>query len=271
MTWTMSARVIKNHVKEGLRLADEYGIPQVVKDFIATHHGNSRVEYFYRQALAEAKDLSEIDETAFKYPGPKPHTKETGILMICESIEAAVRSIKEPDIIKIEEMIDRIIKKKLDEGQLDECPLTLDELRRIKGEVNGTTGMLPILRGIFHIRIEYPEEQNKPAQFSRSKLMNKINVYDDSGNLGLNERISRKIAKYVLKSENNIEYAISIIFGSKELLRNLKQKYFNIERTTDVIAFRINDYDENNIEGEIYICPQVAQENADIYKVCIKK
>ncbi len=164
VTWTMSAKVIRNHVKEGLRLANEYGIPKIVQDFIATHHGSTRVEYFYRQALAEVKDPSEIDENAFRYPGPKPHTKETGILMICESIEAAVRSIKDPDIVKIEDMIDRITKKKLDDGQLDECPLTLDELRRIKGTVNGKTGMLPILRGIFHIRIEYPEEQPKASR-----------------------------------------------------------------------------------------------------------
>ena len=163
MTLTMSAKVIRNHVREGLALADEFGIPEVVKDFIATHHGTTRVEYFYRQALAEARDPSEIDETVFRYPGPKPRTRETGILMICESIEAAVRSLKKPDIVKVEEMIDRIIKKKLDEGQLDECPLTLDELRRIKGTVNGTTGMLPILRGIFHIRIEYPEEKGKQS------------------------------------------------------------------------------------------------------------
>jgi len=164
VTWTMSAKVIRNHVKEGLRLANEYGLPKVVQDFIATHHGNTRVEYFYRQALAEVKDPSEIDENAFRYPGPKPQNKETGILMICESIEAAVRSIKEPDIVKVEDMIDRITKKKLDDGQLDECPLTLDELRRIKGTVNGNTGMLPILRGIFHIRIEYPEEQPKASR-----------------------------------------------------------------------------------------------------------
>ncbi len=164
VTWTMSVKVIRNHVKEGLRLANEYRLPKVIQDFISTHHGNTRVEYFYRQALAEVKDPSEIDENAFRYPGPKPHTKETGILMVCESIEAAVRSIKDPDIVKIEDMIDRITKKKLEDGQLDECPLTLDELRRIKGTVNGQTGMLPILRGIFHIRIEYPEERPKATR-----------------------------------------------------------------------------------------------------------
>ncbi len=166
VTWTMSAKVIRNHVKEGLRLANEYGLPKAVQDFIATHHGSTRVEYFYRQALAEVEDPSQIDENAFRYPGPKPQTKETGILMICESIEAAVRSIKEPDIVKVEDMIDRVTKSKLDAGQLDECPLTLDELRRIKGTVNGNTGMLPILRGIFHIRIEYPEEQHKATRSS---------------------------------------------------------------------------------------------------------
>jgi len=166
VTWTMSAKVIRNHVKEGLRLANEYGLPKAIQDFIATHHGSTRVEYFYRQALAEVEDPSQIDENAFRYPGPKPQTKETGILMICESIEAAVRSIKEPDIVKVEDMIDRITKSKLDNGQLDECPLTMDELRRIKGTVNGTTGMLPILRGIFHIRIEYPEEQHKATRSS---------------------------------------------------------------------------------------------------------
>ena len=76
----------------------------------------------------------------------------------CEAIEAAVRSIKEPDILKIEAMIDKIINQRIEDGQLSECPLTLDELRKIKGTVDGTTGMLPVLRGIYHIRVEYPDD-----------------------------------------------------------------------------------------------------------------
>ncbi len=83
--------------------------------------------------------------------------------MLCEAIEAAVRSIKEPDVFKIEEMIEKIFKKRLDDGQLDECPLTIDDLRRIKGEIDGQTGMLPVLRGIYHIRIEYPEDRSAEA------------------------------------------------------------------------------------------------------------
>ena len=161
ITATMSSRIIKAHVKEGLKLAKEYGLPKVVSDFIPMHHGTTRVEYFYQMALQQAeKDKSKVDESAFRYPGPKPNTKETGILMLCEAIEAAVRSIKEPDIRKIEAMIDKIIAQRIEDGQLSECPLTLDELRKIKGKVDGTSGMLPVLRGIYHIRVEYPDDTN---------------------------------------------------------------------------------------------------------------
>ena len=159
ITPTMSARIIRAHVKEGLKLAKEYGLPKIVSDFIPMHHGTTRVEYFYRMALEQAEqDKTVVDESAFRYPGPKPNTKETGILMLCEAIEAAVRSIKEPDILKIETMIDKIINQRIEDGQLSECPLTLDELRKIKGTVDGTSGMLPVLRGIYHIRVEYPDD-----------------------------------------------------------------------------------------------------------------
>jgi membrane-associated HD superfamily phosphohydrolase len=89
--------------------------------------------------------------------------------MICEAVEAAVRSIKNPDVMKIEAMIDKIIKGRVDDGQLDECPLTLGELTKIKGEVDGTMGMLPVLRGIYHIRIEYPDDQKEgtPGQSNK--------------------------------------------------------------------------------------------------------
>lgn len=164
ITHTMSAKIIRAHVKEGLELAEEYALPKVVSDFIPMHHGTTRVEYFYRMALKDAEETgATVDESAFRYPGPKPNTKETGILMICEAVEAAVRSIKEPDIFKIEAMIDKIIKSRIDDGQMSECPITLDELNKIKGTVDGTTGMLPVLRGIYHIRIEYPDDPKSTA------------------------------------------------------------------------------------------------------------
>lgn len=159
LTHTMSARIIRAHVKEGLQLANKYGLPKIVSDFIPMHHGTTRVEYFYRLALKDAEENGgKVEESAFRYPGPKPNTKETGILMICEAVEAAVRSIKEPDIFKIETMINKIINQRIEDGQLSDCPLTLDELDKIIGTVDGTSGMLPVLRGIYHIRIEYPDE-----------------------------------------------------------------------------------------------------------------
>lgn len=162
ITHTMSAKIIRSHVKEGLRLAKDYGLPKLVSDFIPMHHGTTRVEYFYRMALKDAEmDGGKVDESFFRYPGPKPNTKETGILMICEAIEAAVRSIKEPDILKIETMINKIIKSRIEDGQLSDCPLTLDELEKIKGKIDGNTGMLPVLRGIYHIRVEYPDAPQK--------------------------------------------------------------------------------------------------------------
>ena len=126
------------------------------------HHGTTRVEYFYRMAIKEAESTGgKVDESSFRYPGPKPNSKETGILMLCEAIEAAVRSIKEPDILKIESMINKIIKDRIEDGQLSDCPITLDELEKIKGKIDGNTGMLAVLRGIYHIRVEYPDEVKK--------------------------------------------------------------------------------------------------------------
>jgi hypothetical protein len=166
LTYVMSAKTIKNHVKEGLELAREYKVPKIVRDFIPMHHGTTRVEYFYRKALENAEKPERVDKKVFQYPGPKPNTKETGILMLCEAIEAAVRSLKNPDIIKIEAMIDKIIKHRIDEGQMDRCPLTLSELKKIKGSVDGNTGMLPVLRGIYHIRIEYPDSETETGKVS---------------------------------------------------------------------------------------------------------
>lgn len=163
LTPVMSAKIVRNHVKDGLELADEYDLPLVVRDFIPMHHGNMRIEYFYHRAVEEADDPKDVDESAYRYPGPKPNTKETGIIMICEAVEAAVRSLKKPDVFKVQDVIDKIIAKRLSDGQLDDCPLTMQDMQLIKGEINGTSGMLPVIRGIYHIRVEYPEDEKAEA------------------------------------------------------------------------------------------------------------
>ena len=156
----MSAKILKQHVTDGLDLADEYGIPSIVKDFIATHHATNRMEYFYQKALSQSDDSDTVDEKEFRYPGPKPNTKETAIVMIAEAIEAQANSIKNPTFEKFEVMIDEAIKGRLKDGQLDECPLTMSDLQKIKGRRDGKEGLLPVLSGLYHSRPEYPSKED---------------------------------------------------------------------------------------------------------------
>ncbi|MEE2876762.1 MAG: HDIG domain-containing metalloprotein [Candidatus Neomarinimicrobiota bacterium] len=163
LTPSLSSKIIVGHVKDGIKLAKEYRLPPAVADFIPTHHGTSRIDYFYSKALDQKKndEAGSIREDDFKYSGPKPKTKETGLLMICEAVEAAVRSLKDPTLTKIEGMADKIIEKRLKEGQLDDCPLTMADLTKMKGDVRGRHGMMPVFRGIYHLRIEYPDQAEK--------------------------------------------------------------------------------------------------------------
>ena len=154
----MSAKILKQHVTDGLVLADEYGLPKIVKDFIKTHHAKNKMEFFYKKALEIDK---KVDENEFRYPGPKPRTKETGIVMLAEAIEAQANSLKNPTLEKFETMIDKAIRSRLEDGQLDECPLTMEDLQKIKGRRDGKHGLLPVLSGLYHSRPEYPSKDNE--------------------------------------------------------------------------------------------------------------
>lgn len=147
----MSKLVIMNHVKEGLELAKKYRINPRLIDFIQQHHGNSLVYYFYRRALESLEEDQEIKEEGFRYPGPKPNTPETAIVLLADSVEAATRGLKEPSPNKIEEVVHKIINNKFIDGQLDECELTLKDLEKISAV------FIRILSGIYHSRITYPE------------------------------------------------------------------------------------------------------------------
>jgi putative nucleotidyltransferase with HDIG domain len=154
----MSAKILKQHVTDGLSLADEYGLPNIVKDFIETHHAQNRMEFFYKKAL---ENDSKVDENEFRYPGPKPASKETGIVMLAEAIEAQANSLKNPTLEKFETMIDKAIRSRLEDGQLDECPLTMEDLQKIKGRRDGKHGLLPVLSGLYHSRPEYPSKNDE--------------------------------------------------------------------------------------------------------------
>jgi putative nucleotidyltransferase with HDIG domain len=155
----MSSLIIAAHVKEGVALARRYNLPEEVIDFIPMHHGMTRIDFFYNKALEVAKgseDVSKIDEIKeqdYRYTGPKPTTKETGIMMLADAIEAAVRSIEEPTPQRIEDLINGFVKRRLEEGELDDCPLTMSDLTKIKA------AFLNVLVGVYHSRVKYPDAE----------------------------------------------------------------------------------------------------------------
>ncbi|MGG5462648.1 HD family phosphohydrolase [Clostridium sp. B9] len=151
----ISSKIILSHVKDGLELAKEYNLPETIQEFIATHHGETLVKYFYLTVKNNSENPDDVKEDDFKYPGPKPMSKEQGILMLADSTEAAVRSINEPTEEKIEKMVNNIIDDKLATGQLDNCDLTIRDINKIK------KCFLKALNGIHHERIEYPDDNNK--------------------------------------------------------------------------------------------------------------
>ncbi|WP_353894355.1 HDIG domain-containing metalloprotein [Proteinivorax hydrogeniformans] len=142
-----SSRIILQHVSDGEEMANKYKLPPIIKDLISQHHGTTKISYFYHKA----KNIDEnVDEALFKYNGPKPQTKEAAIIMLADSVEAAVRSIKEHDTKHIIEIIKKVINMKLEEGQLDECNITFKELATIEKK------FVEVLQGFFHKRINYP-------------------------------------------------------------------------------------------------------------------
>ncbi len=148
----MAAKVIISHVRNGLELADQEKLPDVIKDFIATHHGAMTVDYFYQKALKESGEEG-TQENEFRYPGPKPKTKETALLMIVEAAEAAVRSLPKATPRNIEAKIKEVISKRLNSGQLDESPLKFADLTKI------SSAIYPLLVGLYHERVPYPDDK----------------------------------------------------------------------------------------------------------------
>ncbi len=146
----LSTLVITSHAKDGVALAKSYKMPKEVTDIIVEHHGTTLVAFFYHKALNE-EGGDQVEEDRFRYEGPKPQTKEAAIIMLADSAEAAVRSMSSPSRGKIEVLVRNIIKGKLNDGQLDECALTLKDLNNIG------TAFTNVLMGIYHQRIEYPQ------------------------------------------------------------------------------------------------------------------
>jgi putative nucleotidyltransferase with HDIG domain len=170
----MSSLILTNHVKEGLKLAQKHNLPKAVKQFIPEHHGTSLISYFYHKLL-ESSNEKEPDESNFRYPGPRPQSKETAIAMLSDTVEAASRALNNPTPQRVRNLIDNMMERKIKEGQLDECDLTLKQIEQIK------EAFIPILTGIHHGRIEYPAEPEKDKKAVKEKTnIKKTNEQLDS-------------------------------------------------------------------------------------------
>lgn len=146
----VSSRIIINHVLDGAAIARQYKLPEPIVNGIFMHHGTGLIQYFYAKALEGAGPGEAVDEQDFRYPGPRPDTREHGIIMLADKVEAACRSIKEPTPEKMREMIQKVVNGTIEDGQLEDCPLTLSELYAVIETFTHT------LVGIYHQRIEYP-------------------------------------------------------------------------------------------------------------------
>jgi putative nucleotidyltransferase with HDIG domain len=159
----MSQLIIVGHVKDGIELAEEYGLPMVLRQFIETHHGTTLVEYFYDQAVKQhqqqdSPDMTPPSEGEFRYPGPRPRTKEAAIVMLADVVEGAARSLNEPTPTKIEAVVHNMALRRLHDGQFDDCDLSLRELAAIEATLAKT------LAAHYHGRIAYPKPPDMPPE-----------------------------------------------------------------------------------------------------------
>lgn len=171
LTPTMSALIIIAHVKDGVDLAVKHKLNPRIIDVIEEHHGDSLVAYFHRRAqeqkrlelekvdrrLENPEDLPAVDEKNFRYPGKRPSTRESAIIALADSVESASRTLGKPTPSRIRSLVEEIVRGKLEDGQLDECPLTLRELSMVKESFAGT------LRSMLHSRIDYPRDDERPG------------------------------------------------------------------------------------------------------------
>lgn len=164
---SMSALIIRAHVKDGIELAKRYRLPRIIEDMIPQHHGTSVIDYFYDKARKEAEDEGldpeSVDRSLYQYPGPRPQTKEAGLLMLADGIEAAARTLSDPTQDRIQGMVQKMLNKVFASGELNECELTLRDLHLI------AKSFTRVLTGIYHQRISYAEPAEKTSGSGESK------------------------------------------------------------------------------------------------------
>jgi putative nucleotidyltransferase with HDIG domain len=160
----ISALIISAHPRDGAEMAREAGLSPRLVALIEQHQGTDLIRYFYEKALEQAPEGTEVPESSFRYPGPKPQTKEAAVIMLADTVEAAVRTLDQPTPAAVEKMVDRLVQARVQDGQLDECPLTFAEVRTVRKT------LITSLNSAFHHRIKYPEQIPEEARLLTEKL-----------------------------------------------------------------------------------------------------
>lgn len=178
----LSALIIKSHVKDGIKLLEGFGLPQEIIDFVPQHHGTSLIEHFHNLARREAMETgAEVEERDFRYPGPKPQRKEAALMMIADTVEAAAKAMPDPNPARIQVMVQRLIARKMEDGQLNECDMTLRELAEVE------KAFTRVLAGMHHTRPAYlppPERSDRAALLRSAREMRRNRTTADFGSPG---------------------------------------------------------------------------------------
>ncbi len=250
----MSALILKTHERDGLEIAKKYHLPKDIMDFIISHHGTSRIEFFYQNAIKTQTDVREDD---YRYPGPRPQTRETGICMVSDMVEAAVRSMpdKSPDRIKV--LVRKLINHKFADGQFDECDLTLRDLNDIADAVCG------ILNAFYHHRPEYPDQKREREKAEAEKKARelaeaeKANAQEQSA---VNDKINKSsdLLEKVDKQDKNEKSDRSGIFekvvksekSEKTDKPSKSNKYDKIEKTSKSDQYERVEKEDKSLKTE---------------------
>lgn len=172
---SMSGLIVRNHVRDGIEMMSQHGLPQLVIDTASQHHGRAMISYFYQKAVEQQDADDEVLEEEYRYPGPRPQSREAGVLMLADGVEAAARSLSEPTADRVQALVQRMINTQFTDGQLDHCDVTLRDLHSI------AKSFMQVLGGIYHVRPTYPWQRNEEARRAEELRVSKERRREGAG------------------------------------------------------------------------------------------
>jgi rRNA maturation RNase YbeY len=289
-----SAAIIRGHVEEGLELADRHRLPRSVRAFITEHHGTNRIVYFYEKARERSGGQTPTG-AEYAYGGPLPRSPETAICMLADGVEAAARVLPDPTAERFRELVERIVRQRLDQGQLRDAPITLAQLERVKEQ------FVRVLLGMYHGRLDYPTTADPaaaaavaapapdrppprrrprpradagvsaPDDSSRRRAALGVAVHADGVRLPLGRDVVAEIARGVLRAERVRAAELSFTFVDAAAMAALNRRHLGHRGATDIITFEFAPVPGGARAGDVYVCPEVARENARRHGVPVRE